>query len=98
MSHLIDLTGQRFGRLTVLRQEIPLKGTNAVWLCKCDCGKECIVRSLLLRNGETTSCGCYRSEYWRGRRTTHGKSSSRIAHIGRRKLMLKEYGIRISEV
>lgn len=83
MSHIIDLTGQRFGKLTVIRKVNPenKKSTNAHWLCKCDCGNEVTVISTTLRNGESTSCGCYRSEYWKKKKTTHGKSKSRLARI-----------------
>lgn len=82
MSHLIDITGQRFGRLTVIGKAAPKNGcTNAVWACKCDCGKEVTVRSTTLRKGESTSCGCYRTEYSREKMTTHGKSRSRLYHI-----------------
>lgn len=82
MSKLIDLTGQRFGKLTVIEKAPAKKGcTNAVWLCKCDCGNKVAVRSTTLRKGESQSCGCYRSERSRSRMTKHGKSRSRIAHI-----------------
>ena len=82
MSRIIDLTGQRFGRLTVVGKAPSTNGcTNARWICRCDCGKETIVRSTSLRQGESKSCGCYRSEYWRYRKTSHGESSTRLAHI-----------------
>ncbi|WP_225353536.1 alcohol dehydrogenase [Lacticaseibacillus thailandensis] len=59
----IDLTGQRFGRLTVFEfaSRNPLNG-NANWLCRCDCGNEVIVDGYRLRKGQTQSCGCYRAE------------------------------------
>lgn len=83
MSHIIDLTGQKFGRLSVIKRGKPegKTQTNAYWLCKCDCGNEVVVISKSLRNGESMSCGCYRSEYWKKRKTSHGKSTTRIAHI-----------------
>lgn len=82
MSRLIDLTGIRFGRLIVLEKDnTERKTSNAFWKCKCDCGNEVIVRSTSLRNGISKSCGCYRSEYWRERKTTHGMSQSRLYHI-----------------
>lgn len=82
MSKLIDLTGQRFGRLTVIEKAVSLHGcTNAVWLCRCDCGRMTVVRSTSLRKRVTTSCGCYRSEYWRKEMTTHGKCKDRLANI-----------------
>nr|DAH32228.1 MAG TPA: hypothetical protein [Caudoviricetes sp.] len=59
---LIDLTGMRFGKLTVIKRAsdyIAPKGkTTTRWLCKCDCGNTCEVRTDLLRNGYTKSCGC----------------------------------------
>lgn len=83
MSRIIDLTGERFGRLTVIEKanEKPEKSSNAFWLCRCDCGKEVVISSPCLRKGISTSCGCYRSEYWRKKKTTHGKSQTRLAHI-----------------
>lgn len=80
MSHLIDLTGQRFGRLTVI-EKVPSKTSNARWKCLCDCGKETTVLGTTLRRGESRSCGCLRSDYWREKLTTHGKCNSRLAHI-----------------
>lgn len=56
---LIDLTGQRFGKLVVLGR-VDDKGLEAKWLCKCDCGREKIVTGHYLRNGKVTHCGCER--------------------------------------
>lgn len=61
-----DLTGQRFGRLTVLnRCDILVYESGATktkWHCRCDCGKEVDVFRTGLLSGKTKSCGCYRSE------------------------------------
>ncbi len=57
----IDLTGMRFGHLTVLG-EGGRKHSEVAWLCRCDCGKEVIVTGYKLRSGATNSCGCLRSE------------------------------------
>ena len=58
----IDLTGQRFGRLTVLYQtedRIQSSGRHrTAWHCICDCGNEVDVISASLRSGATQSCGC----------------------------------------
>lgn len=64
-----DLTGRRFGRLTVL-QEITdgKKKRHHYWLCKCDCGNEKKVEESHLKNGHTKSCGCYRKELPASRR------------------------------
>ena len=82
MSHLIDLTGRRFGRLMVVERVAAInKSTNARWLCKCDCGKEITVLGTTLRRGESQSCGCYRAELSKQKMTIHGESSSRLGHI-----------------
>ena len=59
MKKRLDLTGQRFGRLTVLRPEENI-GTYTFWVCRCDCGQETVVRTSNLRGGRTKSCGCGR--------------------------------------
>lgn len=70
MFTLMDMTGQRHGRLTVVHR-IPAKG-QARWLCRCDCGQETTVRGSELREGKTLSCGCWRRERVRRASTTHG--------------------------
>ena len=55
MTKLIDITGQKFGRLTVLKYISYPK-----WLCLCDCGKDKIIRGNDLKSGKTQSCGCLR--------------------------------------
>ena len=57
---LEDLTGKRFGRLTVIKR-VPSKNLTK-WLCRCDCGKEIEALGNNLKRGHTTSCGCYREE------------------------------------
>ena len=54
-----DITGQKFGRLTVLRRDMePHSCRGAYWVCRCDCGKEHIALGTNLRRGQVTSCGC----------------------------------------
>ncbi len=53
----LDLTGQRFGMLTVLAPAENI-GSMTAWRCRCDCGKETVVMTGHLRDGHTTSCGC----------------------------------------
>lgn len=58
MRKAIDLTGKRFGQLTVIEKaKGNEKSRNARWICKCDCGNECIVRADHLKSGNTKSCG-----------------------------------------
>lgn len=67
----IDLTGQRFGRLIVIRYVGTIK-THRSWECLCDCGKVCILPGARLRTGNTRSCGCLRIEELVNRSTQHG--------------------------
>lgn len=63
MSKLIDLTGQKFGRLTVLHKDTErIAKSGSYWICQCECGKIKSVRSSSLRNGDIVSCGCFRTE------------------------------------
>lgn len=61
-----DLTGQRFGRLVVIgrgeKEFINPREHCAVWRCRCDCGREVVVRGYCLTGGHTRSCGCLRSK------------------------------------
>lgn len=58
-----DLTGQRFGRLTVLElTQARCSNGGAVWACRCDCGEVSQVPAGNLRQGRTVSCGCLRRE------------------------------------
>lgn len=70
----IDLTGQRFGRLRVVRSEKTEKGLR--WLCLCDCGNTPLVASGGMRTGRTRSCGCLHIEATRARRLRHGMSGT----------------------
>lgn len=77
MSRLIDLTGQRFGRLVVLeRAEGKRKPNGSLitrWHCKCDCGNEVDVIASYLKNGTTKSCGCLQRELQSARRTKYNR-------------------------
>lgn len=72
----VDLTGQQFGRLTAMSRAEDSKGGKTRWLCKCQCGNECVVHASSLRSGNTKSCGCLRNEKSHERATTHGMSKS----------------------
>lgn len=61
MGKKLDLTGQRFGRLTVLKEAGKNCG-HITWLCRCDCGNEIIVKGIHLTSGHTTSCTCRQKE------------------------------------
>lgn len=76
MSELIDLTGKKFGKLTVLKRVENNKHRQPQWLCKCDCGNEAVVAGQKLRTGHTKSCGCIIFE--QKTRLTHGMTSTTL--------------------
>ena len=59
---VIDITGQRFGRLVVTGMTDTRTCGDVVWHCRCDCGKEMDVAAACLRRGNTKSCGCWRRD------------------------------------
>lgn len=58
MPNAINLTGQRFDKLVVIKRAENDKYGKSRWICKCDCGNEKVVNSRELNRGDTTSCGC----------------------------------------
>ena len=83
--HLEDLTGRKFGYLTVLHRA-PNKGKNGrstAWACHCDCGGYIETRATDLKNGKVKSCGCIRKQM--SRMKTHiditGKTFGRLTAI-----------------
>lgn len=77
----INLLGQRFGRLLVIKriEDNPegRSGKHARWLCKCDCGKFAVETSSILKAGEIKSCGCFLVE----KHLTHGKTGTRLYNV-----------------
>lgn len=65
----LDLTGKRFGKLTVVKEAERVRGLHA-WECICDCGNTSIVPTASLRTGNTKSCGCLSK--------SHGGSGTRL--------------------
>ena len=61
-TNLMDISGQRFGRLVALEPTEKRSGSNVVWKCQCDCGKIAEVSANFLRGGVTKSCGCLAAE------------------------------------
>lgn len=78
---LVDLTGQKFGRLTVIKREQNDKTNHTRWKCQCNCGNIIVVSGSSLRTGETKSCGCLRKEKVIKRSLKHSMSSTRIYYI-----------------
>lgn len=78
MSRLIDLTGQRFGRLVVKVRRGSDNWKSSLWLCQCDCGNNCLVSSHNLRTNHTQSCGCLQKEATSRALTTHGYRNTKL--------------------
>lgn len=77
-----DLTGQTFGRLTVIeRHPENTKDAKPRWICKCSCGNEHIVTSRCLIDGGVRSCGCLSKETKRTYK--HGMTGSKLYSVWR---------------
>lgn len=71
---LMDITGQRYGKLTAIKFSHKDKRNQQFWLFKCDCGNEKIICIGHVKSGNTKSCGCLRIE----RKTKHKMYGTRI--------------------
>lgn len=87
MGKVKDLVGQKFGRLTVIKQngfsnKNKFGSRYAKWLCKCDCGNYCeMTTDSLKRNRHNHSCGCLAKEHLDAMakaNVTHGMSGTRL--------------------
>ncbi len=91
MRSFIDLTGKRFDRLLVVEKrgykKYPSGGSSALWLVRCDCGKEKVVLGVNLRNGGSKSCGCLKEE----QRGLYGKAWALPAGASSRNRILDAY-------
>ena len=83
MGKFVDISGKRFGRLVAISGNERDKFYNAIWTCKCDCGKVVKVVLQSLKDGKTKSCGCLNREKMGKSNLIHGKSKTRIYHIWR---------------
>ena len=84
MSHIVDITGEKFGRLVAVKRIGYRKyknGGDSIWECKCKCGGTIQLPLTALRTGNTRSCGCLQSEKnekFASLRRTHGMSRTRL--------------------
>lgn len=91
MASFQDLTGQTFGRLTVISRA-ETRGGLTCWLCRCECGSETTVRARYLLTGHTKSCGCYQRDAMRER----GRRSKGVRRGPQRRNRLTEISQNIS--
>lgn len=78
----LDLTGQKFGRWTVVN-EVNDQRKGTYWKCLCECGNTSVVSGSLLTIGKSQSCGCLTVENKIKAKTTHGQTKSRLYRIWR---------------
>ena len=76
-----DILGQKFNRLTVIARAENGKNKKARWLCKCDCGNECVVDGTYLRKNHTKSCGCLNDDKRKQYEDISGKTFGRLTVI-----------------
>lgn len=87
-----DLTGNVYGRLTVLRKGDPKKAPNnrnsrgwdyvLQWICKCSCGNTKTIQGTSLKRGLTVSCGCYHKERVSGKNSPLWKGGRTVNKYG----------------
>lgn len=77
----MDLTGHKFGRLTVINVSHKNKCNQKMWECVCDCGNHKIVNHYDIIYGKTRSCGCLRKEITASSKTTHGYKHTRLYRV-----------------
>lgn len=82
---MLDLTGKRYGRLTVIKEveriRYPSGIPDRMWECVCDCGNIFRCNSGRLRSGNTKSCGCLRKEMASKKSYKHGGSKTKLYRI-----------------
>lgn len=77
MAALVEMAGERFGRLVVLARNGSI-GKHVAWSCRCDCGNMVVVSGRDMRVGATKSCGCFQKEATSIRATTHGHTKGKL--------------------
>ena len=77
---LENLINKKFNRFTIISFSY-MKNGQSYWNVKCDCGNMRIVQAGNLKTGNSKSCGCWRRDYQKEKRTTHGLSNSRLYYI-----------------
>ena len=106
MARLIDLTGKRFGKLTVIKRienyTAPSGATCARWECQCDCGNTITSTATPLRSGRIKSCGCYHMEtiqkaIKKSQRSVEGVRVVRLTQKKRRNSATKYKGVYINK-
>lgn len=91
-----DLSGKKVNHLFVLKPGPdyvnPSGSRFTQWICKCDCGNECIKRTTALKSGKAISCGCVRSSSMKDKNVSDltGQVFGYWTVIGRDPVMYKD--------
>lgn len=81
MPKRLDISGEKYGKLTVVSYSHQNEHGKSVWTCKCECGNESKVVGSGLKSGHTTSCGCNKSLGMTEYNTTHGMKGTRTYNV-----------------
>ena len=73
MGKFVDISGMKFGRLTVI-DRAPNRDKTTMWNCECECSNKTVVPGGDLKNGTTKSCGCLQIDVVKKRNYKHGFS------------------------
>ena len=78
---VVELSGKKCGRLTVIGRSSTGSDGQALWRCECECGNTTNVAGGHLRSGHTRSCGCLEKEVKSAVHKKHGKRNTRLYRI-----------------
>lgn len=81
MSVKLDLTGKRYGNLTVLGLAVDIPGKKKKWLCKCGCGNKVVVAGSNLQSGHTKHCQKCGYEIMSDKRSKHKKAHTKLYYV-----------------
>lgn len=81
MGTIIDLNGQKFGRLTIIDSNFIKLNGRPYCKCLCDCGKIVNVRKDLVKSIKVRSCGCLQKELNTLRFRKHGDCATKLHHV-----------------
>lgn len=81
MPKRLDLSGEKYGRLTVTEYSHQNNHGKSIWKCLCECGTEVSVVGAGLKRGHTTSCGCTKTDNMVAYNTTHGMKGTRTYNV-----------------
>lgn len=78
---MLNLAGEKYGKLTAICCVGTDKYRNKLWLCSCDCGSKLVVSATSLKKGHSKSCGCLKKDILINRNTKHGESKTHLYFV-----------------